>query len=479
MLRQNSRLMSYLHRSLDLLLTSVAFWTAYFIARDFPSGGPGVFENVSYQSLFLLVLIIWYAVFKMFKVYSSHRYRSLKDICVKLLKAIFISILVFSLCLFALNIQPMSRVMVTIFLLLDILFLCASKSFVYRTLRYVRKDGHNIRNVLVVGSKTRARNAIKVINGNVEIGLRIVGCLETDGKLVGSSVVDGLRVIDTLDQLDRILRGNVIDELIIAMPVGKIQMAEKYLAIAESMGVKVRILSGWQIQDLKYDPRIAQIKFEMFLGIPALTLHANPANDLGLFLKSIFDYITAGLILALTLPLFGCIAFLILASSKGPVFYIQKRCGLRGRVFRLYKFRTMVEGADRMNGELENLNEMDGPVFKMKKDPRIIPYLGTFLRKTGLDELPQLINVLKGEMSIVGPRPPLPEEVEQYEIGHLRRLSMKPGLTCVWQVTPRRNHLRFVEWIKMDLEYIDNWSFFLDIKIMLLTFRAVILGSGY
>jgi lipopolysaccharide/colanic/teichoic acid biosynthesis glycosyltransferase len=175
---------------------------------------------------------------------------------------------------------------------------------------------------------------------------------------------------------------------------------------------------------------------------------------------------------------FAVIGAAIRLDTRGPVFYRQERCGLNGRRFQLLKFRTMVPDADRLRERLAHCNECDGPVFKIRQDPRIIPWLGRFLRKTSLDELPQLINVLRGEMSLVGPRPPIPAEVAQYETWQRRRLSMKPGLTCIWQTTPRRNEVSFKEWMKMDLAYIDNWSLGLDFKILARTALVVVLGYG-
>jgi lipopolysaccharide/colanic/teichoic acid biosynthesis glycosyltransferase len=170
------------------------------------------------------------------------------------------------------------------------------------------------------------------------------------------------------------------------------------------------------------------------------------------------------------------IAVSVKVSSKGPVFFRQERCGLNGRKFILYKFRTMVPEAEKLKGRLLAANEMDGPVFKIKNDPRVTP-LGKILRRTSMDELPQLINVLRGEMSLVGPRPPLPSEVKEYKHWQLRRLSMKPGLTCIWQVSGR-NDVGFEEWMRMDLEYIDRWSLLLDFKLLLKTVQVVILGTG-
>jgi len=188
--------------------------------------------------------------------------------------------------------------------------------------------------------------------------------------------------------------------------------------------------------------------------------------------------VASGIGLIVVAPLFAVIALAIKISSKGPVFYRQERSGMNGRKFMLYKFRTMVADADQKRKELEALNESDGPVFKINNDPRIIPVIGPFLRKTSLDELPQLLNIFRGEMSLVGPRPPIPAEVAQYKPWQRRRLSMKPGLTCIWQTSPNRNDLSFNDWMELDLEYIDTWSPLLDFKLLLKTARVVLLGEG-
>jgi lipopolysaccharide/colanic/teichoic acid biosynthesis glycosyltransferase len=175
-------------------------------------------------------------------------------------------------------------------------------------------------------------------------------------------------------------------------------------------------------------------------------------------------------------PLFLLTAILIRATSKGPVFYIQKRMGLNGRKFVLYKFRSMYKGSHLKLSELSHKNEMKGPIFKIKNDPRITP-IGRILRKFSIDELPQLFNVFAGQMSLVGPRPPLPSEVKKYELWQRRRLSMRPGLTCLWQISGR-NRIGFDDWMKLDLEYIDNWSLWLDFKILCKTVPVVLFGVG-
>jgi exopolysaccharide biosynthesis polyprenyl glycosylphosphotransferase len=194
--------------------------------------------------------------------------------------------------------------------------------------------------------------------------------------------------------------------------------------------------------------------------------------------KAVVDRIGALVGLIVCFPLFLVVSIIILRTSPGPVFFRQRRAGLHGRPFNMWKFRTMCADAEEKRTELASRNLMSGPVFKIENDPRITPF-GNWLRKTSIDELPQLFNVLKGEMSLVGPRPLPIYEVEQFErAAHRRRLSMKPGLTCIWQIRGRNKVTDFQEWVKMDLEYIDNWSVFLDIYIVLATIPVVLLGRG-
>jgi exopolysaccharide biosynthesis polyprenyl glycosylphosphotransferase len=210
---------------------------------------------------------------------------------------------------------------------------------------------------------------------------------------------------------------------------------------------------------------------------PFLTFDNTPADHFAFRLKNTLSVMTAFFILLIWSPVMLTIAFLIKITSKGPVFFKQKRVGLRGRTFYMYKFRTMVANAEDLKNQLMDANEADGPVFKIKDDPRITR-IGKFLRKSGLDELPQFFNVLIGDMSLVGPRPPIPAEVQQYERWQLRRLSMKPGITCTWQIKPNRNNISFEDWMKMDLQYIDNWSNKLDLVLFFKTIRTMIKGSG-
>ena len=221
---------------------------------------------------------------------------------------------------------------------------------------------------------------------------------------------------------------------------------------------------------------IARIELHELDGFPLLSFSTTPTNEVLLFVRRILDIVLTGLLIVLTLPIMAAVAILIKLTSPGPVLFKQERCGLNGRLFVMYKFRSMVDNAEQLRFQLEELNEMDGPVFKSSRDPRVT-IVGKIIRRFSIDEFPQLFNVLRGDMSLVGPRPPLPQEVSRYERWQRRRLSMKPGITCLWQISGR-NKVSFDDWMKLDLTYIDNWSLLLDLKILLKTVPVVLLGRG-
>jgi exopolysaccharide biosynthesis polyprenyl glycosylphosphotransferase len=228
---------------------------------------------------------------------------------------------------------------------------------------------------------------------------------------------------------------------------------------------------------LSFFPHVtSKVYLEALLDLPLLTFTTTPQSEYLLFLKNALDFSLSLVLILLLSPFFVVIALLIRLFSGPPIIFRQVRCGLGGRTFVLYKFRTMIPDAENLKEQLDHLNEMSGPVFKIKDDPRCTR-LGRVLRKFSLDEFPQLFNVLKGDMSFVGPRPPLPREVENYQSWQRRRLRMKPGLTCLWQVSGR-SQVDFEEWMRLDLEYIDNWSLMLDLMIFLKTIPVVLTARG-
>ncbi len=240
-------------------------------------------------------------------------------------------------------------------------------------------------------------------------------------------------------------------------------------------GVLVRFLSDSFY--LLRNMNLARVRFDDFEGEVLLTVQNSSMAGWTILAKRAFDYLVALLLFVIFSPVFLLIAVLIKATSPGPVFFVQPRVGLNKRLFRMYKFRTMIPGAEDKQAELEHLNEVDGPVFKMRFDPRITS-VGKFLRRTSLDELPQLINVLLGDMSLVGPRPLPMRDYQGFNSDwHRRRFSVRPGITCLWQVTGRCN-LSFEDWMALDMYYIDQWSFGLDLKILIQTLPAIFREKG-
>lgn len=478
MLRENGSLTLEMQKIADIAITTFSFIAAYFIRRNISGNLTQLSTDPNYYIVLLLIIISWYMSFKWMGMYISYRQHSFWHFFTTTLKSCFLGMVLVSIAMYITHIQGVSRLLMGIFFVLNISLLTLSKFVVFKILEKFRTDGFNTRNILIIGSENRARQLIQAVEKHKASGYRILGAFGLDNTDLEKTIENGHKVIGLIDDLERYLRNNIVDELFFAMSLKKIKNGDRYIALAENMGINVRIIPDWELHYLLYSPDIATIHFDEFLGVYNMALQSTPQNEGKLLVKNIFDITFAALAGIVILPLLLAIAVAIKCFSKGPVLYAQERLGMNGRRFMVYKFRTMVENADELQHKLANMNEADGPAFKIKNDPRIIPYIGTFLRKTGLDELPQLINVLKNEMSLVGPRPPIPKEVGEYSIWHRRRLSMKPGITCLWQITSKRNDLSFEEWMKLDLKYIDSWSLFNDFKILLMTVKAIVIGTG-
>lgn len=437
----------------------------------------GLAQEPNYYLILLILLFYCNFLLSYFKFCEPKQIDSRFRELVRTASIVFLSHALLILTLYVFHQAGVSRLMIFINGFLLLIFLLIRRGLIVYFVRACGARGKNQIRILIIGSRERAKETIRAILDAENPLLSIVGCLEVDDSRTGQFVVDGVQVIGDMRQFKFILLNNVIDEVILAVPLKKIQDVNDQITFAEKLGVKIRIMPDWQLQKVMFRPETATINFENFVGIPTLSLSSTPKNNLELLVKSFIDYVGATSLILLLSPVMLGVAILVKLSSPGPVIFSQERAGLNGRRFRLYKFRTMVADAEVLRESLETLNEMDGPVFKITNDPRITR-IGKFLRRTSLDELPQLFNILRGDMSLVGPRPPIPEEVEQYLPCQRRRLSMKPGLTCIWQVTSRRNDIPFEKWMKMDLKYIDNWCLLLDLKLLLRTLSTVLLGSG-
>jgi exopolysaccharide biosynthesis polyprenyl glycosylphosphotransferase len=323
--------------------------------------------------------------------------------------------------------------------------------------------------LLIVGCGPRAREMAALIEESHGMGLRLIGFVDPNSSDASLQDLGGYRV-HRIEELGGILQQEVVDEIVFAVNMQELARLEPVMQHCADVGMRTRV-------QLEFLPAAySRIYIEKFRDVQLLSLSSAPDSELRLFFKRIFDAALSFAALIVFSPLLLCIAAMIRMTSPGPVLFRQTRCGLGGRRFMLYKFRSMINNAEQMRAELHQLNELDGPVFKISDDPRITT-VGRWLRRFSLDELPQLWNILRGDMSFVGPRPAVPEEVEQYEDWQRRRLRMRPGLTCTW-VLEGRNHVDFNRWMQLDLTYIDNWSLWLDFKIFLRTIPIVLSGRG-
>ena len=466
----------------DMVLTGLAYLIAEVCKTMFlPIAYRGLSETLNYDMIILLIFIIWFVSLQYSNLHIFYfRKTPFFTLLFSVTKIITINLLIVAFFFYIFKIQDVSRLMIGIFYTVNIVLLAVSRWLFRNILAFLRRKKSFLRNVLVViGSKQAAKDLISAIQHDPEATVKVMGCLDLDLETVGEDVIAGIKVIGTLEQLEDILTTHVVDEVTFVMPVDMIWDAEKYFHMAEAVGVQIRVVPPWQLRKfLASRPLYYSMNYEHFFHTPTFVLSSTPQYRVTFPIKTAVDYLFAGMSLILLSPFFLMIACAIKMCSPGPVFFKQVRVGLNGRKFTVYKFRTMVVNAEAMLPDLLKLNEANGVVFKIKDDPRIVPRIGTFLRKTSLDELPQLINVMRGEMSMVGPRPPIPEEVAEYKPGERRRLSMKPGITCIWQIQERRNEIPFDRWMALDLEYIDNWSLWLDFKILCKTVVAVIFGRG-
>lgn len=479
MLYERSPIVVKIHKALDFVLVMVSFIAAYKIRWIIPKEVFGYMsEAPNYYLILMLIMVVSYAVFQFVDLYKSFRSQRFRDVLLKIVKGVLYTVITVTFLLYIVEQERISRLLLGLFALILFVLMIVSKAAIYYTLSRYRKQDINLKRVLIIGSRKRAVELIEAILKNPDSGYKVIGCLETveEKDRVGLSVCKNIKIIGTLADYSELLLWQTIDDIIFVIPLNEIEDVSGYIRFAEELGIGVRIMPDFQLKKIMYNPENAKINFELFAGVPTISLSTVPLVDGALLVKSFVDYIGAGIGVTLLSPLFIMIALAIKLTSTGPVFFIQERSGLNGRRFPLFKFRTMVENAEELKKGLMIKNEVDGPVFKMKNDPRITP-VGKFLRRTSLDELPQLINVLRGEMSLVGPRPPLPSEVVKYENWQRRKLSMKPGLTCIWQVSGR-NEIDFDNWMRLDLEYIDNWSIYLDFKIFILTIKEVLIGHG-
>ena len=453
---------------LDIIITICSFFIAYYLPNQINTD----YFKFTWEYIFILLLIIptWILLLHTSKLTRIPHTRSPFSVFMSFLNFSFIGFALLFLYKHIFNLHYLSHYIIVSFSIINVFFLFGFRMLTYRVFKYYRTNGHNIINVIIYADD-KSEEFINTIIEHREWGYRILMII-TDSLEIRKKFGDTIRIYSDKISIKNILDVDIIDEVIYCMHEIDKEKFRNLVEICEEIGVTVRLRSD--IAGLS----VLKTQITQFENIPFLTFKNTPNNSSAIAWKSIGEYwFSFGIIFILS-PIMLIIALIIKLTSKGPIIFKQERVGLRGRKFYIYKFRTMVQNAEELKVQLESLNESDGPAFKIKNDPRITS-IGRILRKTGLDELPQLFNVLKGEMSLIGPRPPLASEVEKYERWHLRRLSVKPGITCTWQIIPNRNEVVFDKWMKLDIQYIDDWSLRKDFHLFFKTIKTVLYGTGY
>lgn len=403
-----------------------------------------------------------------FGFYSDKRFPTIHSLVGKIFVVILVDFSVLGIVMFSLKIQDVSRLFLIIYAAVLLTAFIVVRLAMELYLESRKADGLHARRILLVGSDKRAAIVFDALERQRSWGHKVVGFVKSAAE--SGAEVMGLPYLGTLDEFDEILVSRSIDEVVFAMD--RKGGLKKYMESCEVVGLSYRVVPSM------YDPMsLTPLRVENIQEVPVLTWNVVRINATGLLYKRVLDFVVGGvgfLVLALMYPF---VALAIKLDSRGPVLFRQVRVGENGRRFKIYKFRTMYVDAELRKRELLENNKMNGFMFKVDDDPRITK-VGRILRKTSLDEFPQFINVLKGDMSIVGTRPPLEDEIREYEHWHRRRISMKPGITGLWQISGRSDITDFNEVVRLDLQYIDTWRFIDDLKIILKTILIVFRGKG-
>lgn len=368
---------------------------------------------------------------------------------------------------FALRLD-LSRLFLGLFVIYNLVLLSLLRLNARRLAGAVRRRFGSVRYVVVVGTGASALRLGRMLEAARDYGVRLAAFLEDRPETESVRLEESYPVFP-LQALPRLLERQVIDEILFAVKSERLAEMEDIFLLCDEEGVRTRVAVDF------FPHANSDVYLERLGHAPLLTFSAAPHDEIRLLVKRLTDVVVSSVTLAVLSPLMMLVAAVIRLTSPGPAIFRQTRCGLNGRKFVFYKFRSMVSNAEELKAEIQHLNEKT-TAFKITRDPRLTP-VGRWLRKFSIDEWPQFWNVLRGDMSLVGPRPAVPEEVEQYQRWQRRRLRMRPGLTCLWAVSGR-DRLDFDTWMKMDMQYIDNWTLGLDWKILLRTVPHVVTGKG-
>ena len=422
--------------------------------------------------VFAFLLLMWHLILSLSGQYQSQRLATRRSLIIDAVKATTLATLLLAAMATVIRIRMVTPDFIVAFWISSSALVGGGRLLIRSFLEAIRARGHNRRHILILGTNRRAYSFARRLEAKPELGYHVLGFVDDPWSGLQAFLQTGYKLCCGFDRLAEYLRRNVVDEVAIYYPLRSFyEHSSQVVALCEHHGILIRFDSD--IFNLK----VAQSRADEFDGDAHITAHSVSLDGWPSLVKRGLDVTASILLLVILSPLLAAVALAIKFMSKGPVLFRQERIGFNKRRFLIYKFRTMVPNADKMLPDLESLNEVAGPVFKIKNDPRMTP-IGRLLRRTSIDELPQLYNVLQGDMSLVGPRPLPVRDYEGFsEDWQRRRFSIRPGITCLWQVNGRSS-ISFEQWMQLDLQYIDEWSLWLDFKILARTVPAVLKGSG-
>lgn len=455
----------------DIALTGLAFWGAYqtrtllHLENRFEVELPTRTLLLGFSMLSWLLIGLWLQVYD--RLDSGAPRVILRDT--------FRQCAYGSICLvifeFALRLE-LSRPFIILISAYSWVLLCLFRLTAGSLVGVVRREFGGPHYVMIVGLSERARRLGEELERSAQYGIRLLGFF-AEGSDTGARPktiqLSSTYKVHPIQDLRQILRRQVIDEIVFAVGSERLAELEEVFLLCDEEGVRTRVA-------VDFFPHVnSKVHLDELGSTPLLTFSAAPHDEIRLLVKRTTDIVLASIGIVVLLPFMALIALLIRLTSRGPAIFRQERCGLNGRKFIFYKFRSMCDNAEELKPALQHLNQRD-TAFKIPNDPRLTP-IGRYLRKFSIDEWPQLWNILRGDMSLVGPRPAVPDEVENYKQWQRRRLRMRPGLTCLWALAGR-DKIDFETWMRMDMQYIDNWSLGLDWKILVLTIPRVLTGHG-
>jgi exopolysaccharide biosynthesis polyprenyl glycosylphosphotransferase len=465
MLKEREQILEKFSIIFQVFLTILCFDGARWITHRFFV--PVLEDPTQYRFILFIVVPLWFLILNQSNLGHIGRLKMYSILFIEYLTAIVVGNILLYVSILFLDLNSVSRIFLIVFVITNLIVLYSYKFILSATMKFIRREGLNSRIILIIADDDSNYFIDRLIETK-DWGYRIWAIM-SDSEQIKGKYGQEYHIIPYSKDLSAIIDDKAIDEVFYCKSSLDQTEIQQFIYSCAEVGVVFRM------QSLLLNYIKMQSTLSVLNQMPFLTFRNTPDNYLALKFKSIFDFIFSLFVIIILSPIMLVIAILIKLDG-GPVFFQQQRTGLNGRIFSCLKFRTMVVNAESLQNSLLDQNEQEGPVFKIKNDPRVTK-IGRFLRKTSFDELPQFINVLKGEMSVVGPRPPIPSEVMRYERWQNRRLSMKPGITCIWQVSGR-NNIPFEQWMKLDMQYIDTWSLKLDMLILLKTIKVVLVGDG-